>query len=64
MDISPDMGLEPTKNVSSVTNRDVEDMRNQLLKTKIQYQKIINSGQIKDTSKIESMKKILSKLDH
>ena len=47
-----------------MTNRDVEDMRNQLLKTKIQYQKIINSGQIKDTSKIENMKKILSKLDH
>jgi len=39
-------------------------MRNQILKTQMQYLKIIDSGKIKDEKKKDAMKMMLAKLAH
>lgn len=44
-------------------NQKIEAVRNQILKTKLQYQKIIDSGIIKDLKKKDALRRMLSNLD-
>lgn len=60
---SDDLQLQFTRLQKKKKSREIHDMRTQLLKTKIQYKKIVDSGLIKDNLKKDAFAKMLADID-